>query len=134
LRLTRLANRCIRSCGESAESIALLQKSKKPVAFAAGFRVVGGGDITSLPGRLDAIHDLGRKRHLADKLSLRVLKAHSLNVLQILTISDNGRGFQVPASPAELAPAGHFGLLGLHERAELIGAHLDIQSSPGHGA
>ncbi len=51
----------------------------------------------------------------------------------ILTISDNGCGFQVPASPAELAPAGHFGLLGLHERAELIGAHLDIQSSPGHG-
>ena len=51
----------------------------------------------------------------------------------IMTISDNGRGFQVPASPAELAPAGHFGLLGLHERAELIEAHLDIQSSPGHG-
>ena len=106
---------------------------KKPVA-SAGFRVVLiGGDITSLPGRLDAIYDLGRKRHLADKLSPRVLKAHSLNVLQILTISDNGRGFQVPASPAELAPSGHFGLLGLHERAELIGAHLDIQSSPGQG-
>jgi signal transduction histidine kinase len=51
----------------------------------------------------------------------------------IMTISDNGRGFQVPASPAELAPSGHFGLLGLHERAELIGAHLDIQSSPGQG-
>ncbi len=52
----------------------------------------------------------------------------------IMTISDNGRGFPVPASPAELAPSGHFGLLGLHERAELIGAHLDIQSSPGQGA
>jgi signal transduction histidine kinase len=51
----------------------------------------------------------------------------------IMTISDNGRGFQVPASPAELAPSGHFGLLGLHERAELIGAYLDIQSSPGQG-
>lgn len=51
----------------------------------------------------------------------------------ILTISDDGRGFQVPASPAEFAPYGHFGLLGLHERAELIGARLDIQSSPGQG-
>ena len=30
----------------------------------------------------DAIHDLGRKRHLADKLSPRILKAHSLNMLQ----------------------------------------------------
>jgi len=52
----------------------------------------------------------------------------------IMTISDNGRGFQVPASPAELAPSGHFGLLGLHERAELIGARLAIQSAPGRGA
>ena len=51
----------------------------------------------------------------------------------VMTISDNGCGFRVPASPAELAPSGHFGLLGLHERAELIGAHLDIQSSPGQG-
>ena len=51
----------------------------------------------------------------------------------IMTISDNGRGFRVPASPAELAPSGHFGLLGLHERAELIGARLAIQSAPGRG-
>jgi len=51
-----------------------------------------------------------------------------------MTIADDGQGFQVPASPAEFAPQGHFGLLGLHERAELIGAHLDIQSSPGQGA
>ena len=51
-----------------------------------------------------------------------------------MTIADDGQGFQVPASPAEFAPKGHFGLLGLHERADLIGARLDIQSSPGQGA
>jgi signal transduction histidine kinase len=51
-----------------------------------------------------------------------------------MTIADDGHGFQVPASPAEFAPQGHFGLLGLHERADLIGARLDIQSTPGHGA
>lgn len=50
-----------------------------------------------------------------------------------LTVVDNGRGFEVPESPAEMAPAGHFGLLGLHERAELIGAHLAIQSTAGEG-
>lgn len=50
-----------------------------------------------------------------------------------LTIQDNGRGFTVPASPAEFAPQGHFGLLGLHERAELIGARLAIHSTPGAG-
>lgn len=51
----------------------------------------------------------------------------------ILTVSDDGQGFAVPESPAEFAPRGHFGLLGLHERAELIRARLDIQSAPGQG-
>lgn len=50
-----------------------------------------------------------------------------------LTVSDDGRGFVVPESPAELAPRGHFGLLGIHERAELIGAHLSLHSQPGAG-
>jgi signal transduction histidine kinase len=50
-----------------------------------------------------------------------------------LEISDDGRGFVVPESPAEMVPAGHFGLLGLQERAELIGARLDIASQPGRG-
>ena len=44
-------------------------------------------------------------------------------------VVDDGRGFEVPDSPAEFAPSGHFGLLGLHERAELIGADLEIHSS-----
>jgi signal transduction histidine kinase len=51
----------------------------------------------------------------------------------ILTISDDGQGFAIPESPAEFAPGGHYGLLGLHERAELIGANLEINSEVGHG-
>jgi signal transduction histidine kinase len=51
----------------------------------------------------------------------------------MLDISDEGKGFNVPKTPAEFAPQGHFGLLGLYERAELIGAHLDITSSIGQG-
>lgn len=50
-----------------------------------------------------------------------------------LEVRDNGRGFEVPKSPAEFAPSGHFGLLGLHERAELIGAKLQIESAIGEG-
>ena len=49
----------------------------------------------------------------------------------ILQVSDDGKGFEIPKNPAELAPGGHFGLLGLYERAELIGADLEIRSSPG---
>lgn len=51
-----------------------------------------------------------------------------------LGVSDNGIGFDVPKSPAEFAPSGHFGLLGLYERAELIGARLEIFSLPGQGS
>jgi signal transduction histidine kinase len=51
----------------------------------------------------------------------------------ILQVTDDGQGFAMPKSPAEFAPSGHYGLLGLHERAELIGATLKIESSPGQG-
>ena len=51
-----------------------------------------------------------------------------------LEVSDNGVGFQVPNSPTDFAPSGHFGLLGMHERAELIGAQLKIESALGEGA
>jgi signal transduction histidine kinase len=50
-----------------------------------------------------------------------------------LTVADDGRGFEVPETPAEMAPEGHFGLLGLHERAEIIGARMTIQSAPDQG-
>jgi two-component system sensor histidine kinase UhpB len=51
-----------------------------------------------------------------------------------MEIHDNGKGFEVPKSQAEYAPSGHFGLLGLYERAELIGAALEIRSTPGQGS
>jgi signal transduction histidine kinase len=50
-----------------------------------------------------------------------------------LTVADDGRGFAVPISPAAMAPSGHFGLLGLHERAELIAARVKVESQPGAG-
>jgi len=50
-----------------------------------------------------------------------------------LSVQDDGRGFTPPESPAALVPQGHFGLLGLYERAELIGARLMLQSAPGSG-
>lgn len=50
-----------------------------------------------------------------------------------LTIQDDGRGFVVPESPAQIAAAGHFGLLGVQERAEAMGARLQIESAAGAG-
>ena len=51
----------------------------------------------------------------------------------ILVVYDDGVGFEVPESPAEMATTGHFGLLGIQERAELIGAHLGLESESGMG-
>jgi signal transduction histidine kinase len=45
-----------------------------------------------------------------------------------LSIEDDGIGFD-PATPHQ----GHYGLIGLHEQAQLIGAHLLIDSAPGRG-
>lgn len=51
----------------------------------------------------------------------------------MIQVTDNGVGFEVPKNSADFAPSGHFGLLGMYERAELIGATLEIRSSPGQG-
>ncbi len=47
-------------------------------------------------------------------------------------VSDNGRGFRPPAFD-ELASAGHLGLVGIAERARLLGGHLEVRSAPGQG-
>jgi len=48
-------------------------------------------------------------------------------------VQDNGKGFTAPRGAGDLAASGHYGLLGMQERAELIGARLSIQSAPGAG-
>ncbi len=50
----------------------------------------------------------------------------------ILTIEDNGKGFQVDEKPA-VEGVGGLGLIGMKERAQLIGANLKIKSNPGKG-
>lgn len=50
-----------------------------------------------------------------------------------LAIRDDGIGFEVPESPAEMTSSGHFGLLGIQERAEIMSAQLLIESQPAKG-
>jgi signal transduction histidine kinase len=50
-----------------------------------------------------------------------------------LEVQDNGQGFTLPESWIELAQRQHLGIVGMVERAELIGGHLKIQSAPGQG-
>jgi signal transduction histidine kinase len=50
-----------------------------------------------------------------------------------LLVRDDGCGFTVPESPAQMTSNGHYGLLGIQERAELIGAQMTIESKTGKG-
>lgn len=61
----------------------------------------------------------------ATQASLR-LRAHE-GALH-LEIQDNGQGFNPSA-----VPEGHYGLLGMRERARLLGGTLDVESRPGQG-
>jgi signal transduction histidine kinase len=49
-----------------------------------------------------------------------------------LRVMDDGCGFEPPVNPAHLAHTGHFGLMGIHERALLLGGQMEVRSSPGH--
>lgn len=50
-----------------------------------------------------------------------------------VTIHDDGCGFVVPPTLHGLATQGHFGLVGMQERATLIGAQWSVESLPGQG-
>jgi len=50
-----------------------------------------------------------------------------------LEIKDDGRGFDLQAASDDALQSHRLGLLGLRERAELLGGEILIDSSPGHG-
>ena len=109
---------------------------------------------TSLTGDLDVdFMLLGEERRLSREVELSLYRIaqealnnvlhhaqakHAILSLQFnqeirLEVNDDGIGFTVPKSPTEFAPSGHFGFLGMRERADLIGARLDVQSEAGKG-
>ena len=70
------------------------------------------------------------ERHAnASELSIRLSHRRSRT---ILTVSDDGKGFEVPDLTA-LVGGKHLGLVGIRERARLVGGVCEIQSAPGQG-
>nr|BFE60840.1 hypothetical protein GCM10020063_053660 [Dactylosporangium thailandense] len=51
----------------------------------------------------------------------------------LLEISDDGQGFAVPRDLSRLQSAGHFGIVGMTERARNAGGDLHVDSAPGAG-
>lgn len=67
------------------------------------------------------------------KASLAVIKLAFGDGTMTMTVSDNGRGFQVPARFEDLASIGRLGIMGMAERARLLSGTLEIKSEPGKG-
>lgn len=71
------------------------------------------------------------KKHAeATKVTITVEFAEDLVEM---AVQDNGKGFVLTASVEELAVAGHLGLIGMRERARLLGGNLHIQTQPRRG-
>jgi signal transduction histidine kinase len=62
--------------------------------------------------------------------TIEVVLAWADEQLQLI-IKDDGHGFD--RQHPEDRPVGHYGLIGMRERAALIGADFDLASRPGHG-
>lgn len=70
-------------------------------------------------------HEHGRAGHV--QVSLRE------GAEVVLTVRDDGRGFTAPADLTHLADQGHFGVIGMLERAQSVGGRLDLVTARGKG-
>ncbi len=62
-----------------------------------------------------------------------IIKLESKADRKRMVITDNGKGFVVPARLGDLSNLGKFGLIGMQERAQLLNGTMTIYSTPGNG-
>ncbi|MEE8385555.1 MAG: sensor histidine kinase [Dehalococcoidia bacterium] len=77
----------------------------------------------------EALHNVGQHSDATEA----VVSLHGRRGRITMTVSDNGRGFKLTGSLSELGGKGKLGLLGMDERARLVGGTLDIRSMPRGG-
>jgi len=99
-------------------------------------------NVTGAPRRLGTAEEIGlyriaqeslnnaRRHAAAQRITVEVIFEPERLLMRIV---DDGRGFDVAVRIRERASEGHYGLMGLQERAELIGAQLDLVAAPGKG-
>ncbi|MBY0284067.1 MAG: sensor histidine kinase [Sphingomonas sp.] len=96
-------------------------------------------DLDGLPGRLGQVKAEALLRVVQEAVNNAIIHgearkmavgAHSQDGKLVMTIVDNGKGFE-PTDAA--AMGGHWGLLGMRERIEALGGTLAIDSAPGRG-
>jgi signal transduction histidine kinase/DNA-binding response OmpR family regulator len=71
-----------------------------------------------------------RKHADADRVNICVQNTDDIFAIIVV---DNGRGFELSVTEASTLNLEHVGIMGMKERAELLGASLTISSTPGKG-
>ena len=61
------------------------------------------------------------------------MRLRRLGARAVLTVSDDGAGFDVPDELEQLQGGRHFGVGGMRERALMAGGDLSVESAPGEG-
>ncbi len=112
-------------------------------------------DVTEYSGIATKINAIGTEQRLSEEVKLvlfRITQEALRNVWRHsqateaevtvefgqgktrITVSDNGKGFNLPKAIGELARDGKLGLAGMQERAQLLGGTLTVQSQLGRGS
>ncbi len=99
-------------------------------------------EVTGHEQRLDAERELALYRIVQEALRNAAKHAQASQVTVRLafdtdevtaTVEDNGRGFEAPEAPTAYAQAGHFGLMGMQERAQLFAGNVYVKSERDKG-
>ncbi len=121
--------------------VTALEMLAKEVSAANGLDVTVR--IQETPRRLSPDIELTAYRIAQEGLSNVVRHAQAQSAVLTVTfaqkgvhlwLKDDGVGFNPPVNPADMANEGHFGLMGIHERALLFGGWLTIHAQPGEGS
>jgi signal transduction histidine kinase len=125
--------------GEQLPLTAALQSEARAWGEASGVKVVLAveevGELHPVAERelewimREALRNV--ERHAgASEVTVRLRR---LGSRAVLTVADDGAGFEVPEELEELARGRHFGVTGMRERALLAGGELSVESAPGDG-
>jgi len=125
----------------------MLEEGNLVSALSQTVKSMANGDHTSIdvkvegePQRLATTAELNLLRIGQEAVTNAVKHARSSHVTVLLQfcpqlvrlcVIDDGCGFE--PNNSVLNGSGHFGLLGMRERAQALGSHLEIDSKPGRG-
>jgi signal transduction histidine kinase len=102
---------------------------------AVGLAIEDVGELDAVASRelewilREALRNIERHAH-ASRVQVRL---RTLGGRAVLTVADDGEGFDAPDDLDELTRGRHFGVAGMRERAQLAGGDLSLESAPGEG-